>query len=117
IKETLHEALGLGPLEDLMADEAIDEIIVDRRDRILVSRGGALSGSGKGFSSDLAFRRVVERLVAPTGHELDDAAPLVDLRLRDGSRLSAAMPPVAVRGACLVLRKPRTRAYSLAGLI
>jgi pilus assembly protein CpaF len=118
IKESLNEALGLGPLEDLLADEAIDEIIVDRRDRILVTRAGSLSGAGKAFSSDEAFRRVVERLVAPSGHTIDEENPFVDIKLRDGSRLAAAVPPVAVRGACLTLRKPRGGPnYSLADLI
>lgn len=117
IKETLNEALGLGPLEDLLADEGVDEIIVDRRDRILIGKNGALKGAGRAFSSDDTFRRVVERLVAPTGQSIDETSPFVDVRLRDGSRLAAAVPPVAVRGACLTLRKPRGGAYSLADLI
>ena len=117
IKEALNEALGLGPLEDLLAEEDVEEIIVDRRDRIVVGRGGVLSGSGKAFSSDEAFHRVVERLVAPTGHVIDENNPLVDVRLRDGSRLAAAVPPVAVRGACFTLRKPRAARHNLASLI
>jgi pilus assembly protein CpaF len=117
IKETLNEALGLGPLEDLLADDAVDEIIVDRRDRIVVGKDGALRGSGKAFSSDDVLRRVVERLVAPTGHVIDDASPLVDVRLRDGSRLVAAVSPVATQSACLVLRKPRGASHTLTGLV
>lgn len=117
IKETLNEALGLGALEDLLADEKIDEIIVDRRDRIIVGKGGALRSAGRAFSSDDAFRRVVERLVAPTGHLIDEAHPFIDVRLRDGSRLAAAVPPVAVRGACLTLRKPRGASFTLSDLI
>ena len=117
IKESLNEALGLGPLEDLLDDEEIEEIIVDRRDRIIVARGDVLSASGKAFSSDAAFRRIVERLVAPTGQAIGEQTPIVDVRLRDGSRLAAAVPPVAVRGACLTLRKPKSRGYSLAELV
>ncbi len=117
IKESLNEALGLGPLEDLLANEEVEEIIVDRRDRILIGRGGSLQGSGKGFSSDEAFTRVVERLVAPTGRTIDEHHPLVDVRLHDGSRLAAAVPPVAVRGACFTLRKPKVAAFTLADLI
>ena len=117
IKESLNEALGLGPLEDLLADDKVEEIIVDRRDRVLVAKGGTLYSSGKAFSSDESFQRVVERLVAPTGHAIDESTPLVDVRLRDGSRLAAAVPPVAVHGACLTLRKPKARAYSLADLV
>ncbi len=117
IKESLNEALGLGPLEDLLADDAISEVLVDRRDRIIVGKGGALEGAGKAFSSDAAFQRVVERLVASSGAVIDDSTPLVDLRLRDGTRLTAAIPPVSVRGACLTLRKPHTAEHSLAALI
>jgi pilus assembly protein CpaF len=117
IKETLNEALGLGPLEDLLADEKIDEIIVDRRDRVLVGKDGALRSSGKAFSSDDVLQRVVERLVAPTGRAIGDESPVVDVRLRDGSRLTAAVPPVAVRGAYLTLRKPRTATQTVADLV
>ena len=106
IKETLNEALGLGPLEDLLADDKIDEILVDRRDRVVVGKDGALRGSGRAFSSDDVLRRVVERLVAPTGASVDDDHPVIDLRLRDGTRLTAAVAPVSVHGPCLILRKP-----------
>ena len=117
IKEALNEALGLGPLEDLLADEDIGEIIVDRRDRILVARNGVLGGAGKAFSSDETLRRVVERLVAPSGHTISEDNPFIDIKLRDGSRLAAAVPPVAVRGACLTLRKPVGVTHSLADLL
>jgi pilus assembly protein CpaF len=117
IKDTLNEALGLGPLEDLLADDKVEEIVVDRRDRILVSKGGILTMASTAFSSDDAFRRVVERLVAPTGQTISDTHPLVDVRLRDGSRLAAAVPPVSVRGACLTLRKPKSSGQSLTDLV
>jgi pilus assembly protein CpaF len=117
IKETLNEALGLGPLEDLLADTTIDEIIVDRKDRLVVGKDGVLRGSGKAFSSDDVLRRVVERLVAPTGLTIDEQNPVIDVRLRDGSRLTAAVPPVATQGACLVLRKPRGTHASLGDLV
>jgi pilus assembly protein CpaF len=106
IKETLNEALGLGPLEDLLADDTVSEIIVDRIDRVLITRSGTLKGAGTGFSSEDVFRRVVQRLAAPTGTVVNDSNPFVDIRLRDGSRLAAALPPVASRGPCLTLRKP-----------
>jgi pilus assembly protein CpaF len=117
IKEALNEALGLGPLEDLLADDKIDEIVVDRRDRILVGKDGALRGSGKAFSSDDVLERVVQRLVAPTGRDIDETTPVVDVRLRDGSRLTAAVPPVAVRGAYLTLRKPRQVSQTVVDLV
>ncbi len=116
IKETLNEALGLGPLEDLLADDTIQEIIVDGIDRILVAKSGTLSAAGIGFSSEDVFRRVVQRLAAPTGKVVNDANPFVDVRLRDGSRLAAVLPPVASRGPCLTLRKPFGKADDLRAL-
>jgi pilus assembly protein CpaF len=117
IKETLNEALALGPLEDLLADEQIDEIIIDRRDRVVVGKAGVLRGSGKAFSSDDVFEKVVKRLVAEAGAIIDEERPLVDLRMRDGTRLTAAVSPVAARGACLMLKKSASHTPQLADLV
>ena len=116
IKATLDEALGVGLIDELLADEQIDEILVDRRDRVVVGKAGQLRGSGKAFSSDEAFERVVKRLVAHAGGRLDDTMPIVDLRMADGTRLTAMVAPVASRGACLVLRKPSAAMPTLAEL-
>jgi len=116
IKETLNEALALGPLEDLLADEKVDEILIDRRDRVVVGKEGQLRGSGKAFSSDEIFERVVKRLVAEAGGHIDEANPIVDLRMRDGTRLTAAVSPVAARGACLVLKKSPSQMAQLSEL-
>jgi len=116
IKETLNEALALGPLEDLFADESIDEILIDRRDRVVVGKNRQLRGSGKAFSSDEVFERVVKRLVHEAGATIDETHPVVDMRMRDGTRLTAAISPVASRGACLVLKKPATSTPSLSEL-
>jgi pilus assembly protein CpaF len=117
IKETLNEALALGPLEDLFADDKIDEIVIDRRDRVVVGKDGQLRGAGKAFSSDDVFERVVKRLVHEAGAVIDDHHPVVDLRMRDGTRLTAAISPVAARGACLVLKKPASQMPQLADLV
>ncbi|MEO6773283.1 MAG: ATPase, T2SS/T4P/T4SS family [Kofleriaceae bacterium] len=117
IKETLNEALALGPLEDLLADEALDEILIDRRDRVVIGKNGVLRGSGKAFSSDDVFERVVKRLVHEANSVIDEQHPVVDLRMRDGTRLTAAVSPVAARGACLVLKKPATTMPSLSDLV
>jgi pilus assembly protein CpaF len=117
IKEALNEALALGPLEDLLADDQIDEIIIDRRDRVVVGKAGVLRGSGKAFSSDDVFEKVVRRLVAEAGATIDETRPLVDLRMRDGTRLTAAVAPVAARGACLVLKKAASQMPQLADLV
>jgi pilus assembly protein CpaF len=117
IKETLNEALALGPLEDLLADDQVDEIIIDRRDRVVVGKAGVLRGSGKAFSSDDVFEKVVKRLVAEAGSTIDEARPLVDLRMRDGTRLTAAVSPVAARGACIMLKKSASQMPQLADLV
>ncbi len=117
IKEALNEALALGPLEDLLADDQVDEIVIDRRDRVVVGKAGVLRGSGKAFSSDDMLEKVVKRLVAEAGGTIDEAHPLVDLRMRDGTRLTAAVSPVAARGACLVLKKVAAQMPSLADLV
>jgi len=117
IKETLNEALALGLLEDMLDDEQIDEIIIDRRDRVVVGKQGVLRASGKAFSSDEVFDKVVKRLVHSCGTTIDEAHPLVDLRMRDGTRLTAAVSPVASRGACIVLKKAPAQMPSLAELV
>ncbi|HMG56917.1 MAG TPA: FHA domain-containing protein, partial [Kofleriaceae bacterium] len=117
IKEALNEALALGPLEDLLADDQVDEIVIDRRDRVVVGKNGVLRGSGKAFSSDDVFEKVVRRLVAEAGATIDEVRPLVDLRMRDGTRLTAAVSPVAARGACIVLKKPAAQSPQLADLV
>lgn len=116
IDETLKEALALGPLEHLLADEAIDEIIIDRRDRIVVGKDGQLRSSGRAFSSDDVFERVVKRLVASEGARIDETTPIIDLRMHDGTRLTAAISPVAVHGATLVLKKAKSVMPTLADL-
>ncbi len=117
IKETLNEALALGPLEDLFADEAIDEILIDRRDRLVVGKNGVMRGSGKAFSTDDVFERVVKRLVHEAGATIDEARPVVDLRMHDGTRLTAAVSPVAARGAVLALKKPAAAMPQLSELV
>ena len=117
IKDSLNEVLGLGPLEDLLADEQVSDVLVNRPDRVLVDRGGQLVPYDKGFSSDTALRQVIARMVHASEGGFDDGLPFVDVRLRDGARLSAALPPMAVRGACLTLRKPRRVQWTLDDLV
>jgi len=117
IKEVLNEALALGPLEDLLADDHVDEIIIDRRDRVVVGKAGVLRGSGKAFSSDEVFEKVVKRLVAEAGATINEEHPLIDLRMRDGTRLTAAVSPVAARGASLMLKKMPATSPKLTELV
>ena len=108
VKDVLNEALGLGPLEELLADETVDEIMVNRSDQVFVEREGRLQATQCGFSSDDAVLGVIERIVAPLGRRIDEASPLVDARLPDGSRVNAIVPPLAIQGPCVTIRKFRS---------
>ena len=104
-KEVLDEAVGLGPLEDLLADETVSEIMVNKYDDIYVERGGRLTKSEVTFSSDDAVMSAIERIVSPLGRRIDESSPMVDARLKDGSRVNAIIPPLALRGPCVTIRK------------
>lgn len=101
----VDEAVGLGVLEPLLQDPSVTEIMVNRHDEIYVERDGKLVRHALHFSCDAAVRGVIERIVFPLGRRIDDASPMVDARLKDGSRLNAVIPPIAVGGACLTIRK------------
>ena len=104
-KEVLNEAVGLGPLEDFLADEEVTEIMVNRYNDIYIERHGRLERSPITFSSDDAVRSVIERIVSPLGRRIDESSPMVDGRLADGSRVNAVIPPLAIKGPCLTIRK------------
>lgn len=112
IKDVLNEALGLGPLEDLLADDSVSEIMVNRSDQIYIERNGAIELTSYGFSSDKAVLGVIERIVAPLGRRIDESSPLVDARLKDGSRVNAIIPPLALKGPTLTIRKFRRESFS-----
>lgn len=104
-REVVDEAVGLGPLEALLADPEITEIMVNRFDEVFVERQGRLRRHAVSFSSDRAVRGVIERIVAPLGRRVDESSPMVDARLKDGSRVNAVVAPVALKGAALTIRK------------
>lgn len=97
-KEVLDEAVGLGPIEELLADDSVTEIMVNRYDDIYLERSGKLSKSDITFSSDNAVMSAIERIVSPLGRRIDESSPMVDARLKDGSRVNAIIPPLALRG-------------------
>jgi len=105
IKQVLDEALGLGPLEDLLADDQVSEIMVNRFDQIYIERKGKLTLSEKKFTSNQAVLAAVERIVAPLGRRIDESSPMVDARLKDGSRVNAIIPPLALKGPAITIRK------------
>ncbi len=103
--EVLDEALGLGPLEDLLHDDSITEVLVNGPSQIYVERAGRLELSDRSFSSDQAVLGVIERIVAPIGRRIDESSPMVDARLKDGSRVNAVVPPLSLKGPVLTIRK------------
>jgi pilus assembly protein CpaF len=104
-QEVLNEAVGLGPLEELLADGSITEIMVNKHDEIYIEQSGKLRKSTVTFSSDDAVMSAIERIVSPLGRRIDESSPYVDARLKDGSRVNAIIPPLALRGPCITIRK------------
>lgn len=104
-KQVLDEAIGLGPLEELLRDDSVSEIMVNRYDEIYVERSGRLQRYPLTFTGDRAVMGVIERIVAPLGRRIDESSPMVDARLKDGSRVNAIIPPLALKGPCLTIRK------------
>ena len=99
------EAVGLGVLEPLLEDASITEIMVNRFDLIFIERFGKLQRHQVVFSSEMAVRSVIDRIVFPLGRRIDESSPMVDARLKDGSRLNAVIAPVSIHGSCLTIRK------------
>jgi len=105
IKDILDEALALGPLEDLLEDKTVTEIMVNRKDQIYVEKNGKVSLSPKIFNSDMSLLGIISRIVSPIGRRIDESSPMVDARLKDGSRVNAVIPPMALNGPCITIRK------------
>jgi len=117
IKEILDEALGLGPLEDLLADPTINDIMVNNKDEIYVERQGKIELTEKKFISDDQVRTIIERIIAPIGRRIDESVPMVDARLPDGSRVNAIIPPLSLTGPSLTIRKFRKERFRIDELI
>lgn len=117
IELVVVEAVGLGVLEPLLADPSISEIMVNAFDEIYVECNGTLMRSDVEFSSDVAVRGIIERIVFPLGRRIDELSPMVDARLPDGSRLNAVISPISLRGACLTIRKFPKRRPTLDDLV
>jgi len=101
----LREATGLGPLEDLLADPTVEEVMVNGADRVYVERAGRVERTEVRFRDEQALRDTIERILAPLGRRVDELSPMVDARLDDGSRVNVIVPPLAVDGASLSIRR------------
>ncbi|WP_106979219.1 TadA family conjugal transfer-associated ATPase [Streptomyces scopuliridis] len=110
------ELVGTGPLEPLLDDPSVTDVLVSAPDRVWVDRGGGLELTAVSFADAASVRRLAQRLAAVAGRRLDDARPWVDARLPDGTRMHAVLPPVAVGSTCLSLRVVRPKAFSLTEL-
>ena len=104
-EQIVAEILGLGPLEPLLADESITEVMVNGPKKIFVERRGKVQRVNLAFESDEHLMRIIERIVAPLGRRIDESSPTVDARLKDGSRVNAVIPPIALNGPTLTIRK------------
>jgi septum site-determining protein MinD len=105
IKEMMDETVGLGPLEDLLGDHEISDILVNNKDQVYVEKRGKLELTSKHFASNEQVRQIIDRIIAPLGRRVDESVPMVDGRLSDGSRVNAIIPPLSLTGPTLTIRK------------
>ena len=110
-------AAGLGPLETLFADPTVDEVMVNGPSDVWVERRGSLSRTDVAFGSEAELRHAIERILAPLGRRVDEASPLCDARLPDGSRVNVVVPPLCLEGPVLTVRRFRRDGFSLDGLV
>jgi pilus assembly protein CpaF len=103
--QVLDDLLGLGPLQDLLDDPSISEIMVNGKDRVYVEKAGKLVPTDLSFPDEAAVQRIIERIISPLGRRIDADNPTVDARLPDGSRVNAVIPPVAIDGPGITIRK------------
>jgi Flp pilus assembly CpaF family ATPase len=116
-KDLKDTVFGFGPLQDLIRAPTISEIMVVKSDLIYVEREGVLELSGRRFISDKVTESIIERIVAQVGRRIDKSQPLVDARLPDGSRVNAIIPPLAIKGPCLTIRKFPAHRFTMDDLV
>jgi pilus assembly protein CpaF len=104
-REILDEIFGLGPLEPLLKDPTISDILVNRYNKVYVERAGKLEPTGLSFKDDSHLMQIIDRIVSRVGRRVDESSPMVDARLADGSRVNAIIPPLAIDGPCLSIRR------------
>lgn len=117
VNDVQHELFGLGPLEPLLSDSTISDILVNSHDTIYVERRGKLESTSVRFKDDEHLMRVIERIVSSVGRRIDESSPMVDARLQDGSRVNAIIPPLAIDGPVLSIRRFGSDPLKMAALI
>jgi pilus assembly protein CpaF len=105
ISDIQHEVMGLGPLEPLVQDQTVNDILVNRADQIYVERSGKLQLTDVKFRDEAHLRKIIEKIVSAVGRRIDESSPMVDARLLDGSRVNAIIPPLALNGSSISIRK------------
>jgi pilus assembly protein CpaF len=108
VSDVLHEIFGLGPLEILLQDTSVSDILVNGPHQIFIERNGLLEETAVGFRDDAHLMRIIERIVSTIGRRIDESSPMVDARLTDGSRVNAVIPPLSLDGPVLSIRRFRT---------
>ncbi|MCX7824065.1 MAG: ATPase, T2SS/T4P/T4SS family [Verrucomicrobiae bacterium] len=116
-REIIQEAIGLGPLDDLIEDPEITEVMVNGADKIYVERRGKIYLTERSFVNDDQVLAIIERIVAPIGKRIDESSPYVDARLPDGSRVNAIIPPLSLKGPCITIRKFSKTPFTVEDLI
>jgi len=110
VREVMHEVLGYGPIQPLLEDEEITEVMVNGPDMIFIERQGLLEETNLHFTDNAHVTRIIDKIISPLGRRLDESVPMVDARLPDGSRVNAIIPPLCVNGPTLTIRKfPKDR--------
>ena len=117
LEEIISDLLGLGPLEPLLRDESVTEILVNGPDSIYIERGGLLHETDLHLRDTAELMRIIERIVAPLGRRVDESSPMVDARLPDGSRVNVIIPPLALNGPCISIRKFAKAVFAAEDLI
>ncbi|NCZ73754.1 MAG: CpaF family protein, partial [Actinobacteria bacterium] len=117
VQEVVDEVLGVGPIQPLLRNARVSEIMVNRFDTIYFEEDGKLFKSDLVFSNEEHLRRTIERIVSNVGRRIDESSPLVDARLADGSRVNAVVPPISIDGAALTIRKFAHEPFNINDLI
>ncbi|MDB5095998.1 MAG: type secretion system protein [Cyanobacteria bacterium RYN_339] len=117
VMDISNEAIGYGPLETFLADESVSEIMVNGPQQIFVEQKGRLTLSNRQFTDEKQLRVVIDRIVAPIGRRVDESSPMVDARLPDGSRVNVIIPPLALNGSTVTIRKFSTKRLAISDLI
>lgn len=117
IQSISDEILGLGPIQSLLRDSSVSEIMVNGHENVFVERSGKIVKTSKKFQSEDHLRRIIERIVSQVGRRIDESSPMVDARLLDGTRVNAVIPPIALDGSTLTLRKFSAEPLSMKDLL